>query len=91
VNSLNRKPFEPIPSWIAGKIHMTVAELERHIKLERRLSSELEQYAGQWVAVRDHTVIAHAESAKQLDDELRGEDPPYRTFRVARGAGATLL
>jgi hypothetical protein len=72
-------------------MHMTVAELERHIKLERRLASMLEQYAGQWVAVRDHAVIAHAKTAKQLDDRLQGEDRPYRTFRVARGAGATLL
>jgi hypothetical protein len=70
---------------------MTVAEFERHIKLERRLSSELEQYAGQWVAVRDHIVIAHADTAEKLDDQLRGEGRPYRTFRVASGAGATLL
>ena len=70
---------------------MTVAELERHIELERRLAEALEQFAGQWVCVRDHEVIAHASTAEKLDEQLRGEEQPYRTFRVTRGAGATLL
>jgi hypothetical protein len=70
---------------------MTVAELERHIELERRLAEALEHYAGQWVAVRDHKVIAHAETAQQLHEQLKEDEQSYRTFRVTRGAGATLL
>jgi hypothetical protein len=70
---------------------MTVAEHNRHIEAERRLAEALERYAGQWVAVRDHEVIAHAATAEKLDERLAREAQPYRTFRVTRGAGATLL
>lgn len=70
---------------------MTVAEAQRFIEQERRLAKGLARFKGQWVAVRDHEVLAHAPTPDRLDKQLAGEAKPYRTFRVARGAGSTLL
>ena len=49
----------------------TVSVLDRHgvnteIKAERELSQDLSAYIGKWVAVRDHTVICHADSPAEL-------------------------
>ncbi len=72
---------------------MTVplAPIERHIRQERLLAEELERYAGEWVAVRDHQVIAHAKSADKLYEQLAEEEQSYRTLRVSSGSGAALL
>jgi hypothetical protein len=70
---------------------MTAAKLEKHIAQERELAETLEHYAGQWVAVREHRVIAHAASPQKLYEQLAGEVQNYRTFRVTSGAGVTLL
>jgi hypothetical protein len=65
---------------------MTPAELENNLANERRLSDELRKYAGQWVAIRDHQVVAHAATPEKLDEQLKSEDSPYRSFRVVRGS-----
>jgi Family of unknown function (DUF5678) len=70
---------------------VTVAERHRQIEREREFAESLEKFAGQWVAVRDHKVIANAATPEKLDERLAGQEQPDRTFRVTRGAGATLL
>jgi hypothetical protein len=70
---------------------ISVAETERFIERERLLAGHLAQFAGQWVAVRDHEILAHAKTPDRLDEQLAEEVEPYRTFRVTRGAGSTLL
>lgn len=66
--------------------------VEERIQRERAFSRELvRKYRGEWVAVRNRTVIACATSATDLDQQLRKERLPYRTFRVSRGGGVTLL
>jgi hypothetical protein len=48
---------------------VTVAE---QVAAERALSGKLEAYLGEWVAVRDHEVVAHA---GRLHDLLAQIDP----------------
>jgi hypothetical protein len=49
---------------------MTVLELEREIQAETNLAEELEKYAGEWVAVRQHTVFSHAASLDELLEQI---------------------
>jgi len=53
---------------------MTVAELREFQEAEGALSVRLERYAGKWVAVRDHEVIAAADSPSELIEQLRGQE-----------------
>ena len=43
----------------------------RHHRPVPRLR-ELDQYAGQWVAVRNNTIVAHADTSRALVVALRG-------------------
>jgi hypothetical protein len=70
---------------------VTVADRHRHIEREREFAESLEKFAGQWVAVRHHKVIASASTPEKLDERLVGQEQPDRTFRVTRGTGVTLL
>jgi hypothetical protein len=40
--------------------------LRQQISAERDLSKRLLEYAGEWVAVRNHEVVAHAPSLEKL-------------------------
>lgn len=60
---------------------MTVAEIDRQVKAEEALSKELGAYVGQWVAVRDHHVVAHAPILKELLEQTK-EIEIDGTFRV---------
>ena len=63
---------------------MTVAEvLHREVQAERALSDALGRYAGRWVAVRDHQVVADAETLPELM-ELIDSDDVEAVFEVAR-------
>jgi ribulose-5-phosphate 4-epimerase/fuculose-1-phosphate aldolase len=48
--------------------------LEREIRAEKKLSSELAQYAGKWVAVRHHAVIVHGATLDEILDQIEEED-----------------
>jgi hypothetical protein len=58
---------------------MTVAE---QVAAERTLAHTLDQYSGQWVAVRDHAVVANAATLEELhgQGERQGK---VEIFRVA--------
>lgn len=45
---------------------MTPIELKNTLKAEEGLAQELIEYAGRWVAVRDHSVVASADSLGDL-------------------------
>ena len=49
---------------------MTVAEINRALKAERKLGVELDDYAGQWVGVYDHAVVASAASLGELVEQI---------------------
>lgn len=58
---------------------MTVAET---IRAEEQLASKLETYAGEWVAVRDQAVVAHADELEQLLERIEGTEVEA-VFQVA--------
>jgi hypothetical protein len=67
-----------------------VAVAERRIEAQKELGRELQKYAGKWVAVKDDTVIAVADTAKELIERSGGQEIDRR-FRVPSTTGATLL
>jgi hypothetical protein len=48
------------------KEQLLMSVIEREVAAERRLSEDLTNYVGEWVAVRDHEIVAHASSAEEL-------------------------
>ena len=44
--------------------------LQDQVRAERQLSRRLAEFRGRWVGVRDHTVVADAESLEKLVDLL---------------------
>jgi hypothetical protein len=65
---------------------MTVQELDQAVEAEERLSHTLEQYAGQWVAIAGHAVVAHAETLEDLLVEVEGQEVE-RVQQVPQHAG----
>jgi hypothetical protein len=53
---------------------MGALAIEQQIKAEEALSEHLDAFAGQWVAVRAHEVVAHADTLNALLEEIRGEE-----------------
>jgi hypothetical protein len=50
------------------------ASLDQQIKAEERLRAQLGKFAGRWVAVKDHEIVANAESAGALLKKLGSKD-----------------
>jgi hypothetical protein len=67
-----------------------IADVHRHIQAERKLSEQLADFAGRWVAVRDHAVVAYAKTDSGLLKEIEGQRVD-RVFRVPSAPGAALL
>jgi hypothetical protein len=64
---------------------VTVAELEQ-IKAEQALAEQLSEYAGEWVAVCNHTIVAHADTLDQLREQIEQEEIEVEgVFRVPEG------
>lgn len=65
---------------------MTVAEL---VQAEKQLGDSLEAYAGEWVAVVDHVVIAHDADLESLLEQAEPETLEVATvFQVPQDHGA---
>ena len=65
---------------------LTVAEvLHQQVLAEKELSRDLEHYAGEWVAVRDHKVIAHAPSLEDLAAQVDDLESVDAVFEVPEG------
>jgi len=64
--------------------------LRQQITAERGLSERLLKYAGEWVAVRNHDVVAHAASLELLMELVRGEgeEAEVEVFEVSRDPAA---
>lgn len=55
--------------------NLTVAEiLHREVQAERELSKKLAAHSGRWVAVRDHEIVADAETLDALLAIIDPED-----------------
>jgi Family of unknown function (DUF5678) len=48
--------------------------LRQQIAAERELSTRLREHAGEWVAVRNHEVVAHAPTLEELMERVRGTE-----------------
>jgi hypothetical protein len=62
---------------------MTVAEM---VQAEKDLGEILNDYAGQWVAVLDYEVMAHADSLEGVLGQIQGEQAEGQepvVFKVA--------
>lgn len=59
--------------------------VEDQIQAEKTLGFELVQYAGKWVAVEDHKVIADEDKLGTLVDRLNGQRDTAEIFQVPRG------
>ncbi len=64
-----------------------MSSLEKEIQAEEQLGRELERYVGQWVAVRDHEVVDHADTFDEISDEIDGK-PVDGLFQVLAEKGA---
>lgn len=53
---------------------MSTVEADRAIQAELVLGDELAQYAGEWVAVYGHHVVAHANTLRELSDQIEQEE-----------------
>lgn len=49
---------------------MTVAEINKALEAERELGITLDDYAGQWVGVYDHVVVASAATLGELVEQI---------------------
>lgn len=47
-----------------------MADLMEAVRAERKLSTDLTEYVGQWVAVRDHEVVEHGETLSALLEKV---------------------
>jgi Family of unknown function (DUF5678) len=62
---------------------MTVAE---EIQAEEKLGEALNAYAGEWVAVADYVVVAHAATLEELLGQIEGrEEEVEEVFQVSEG------
>lgn len=59
---------------------MTVAE---QVAAEHTLAHTLDEYKGQWVAIRDHVVVASANSLGELREQIEPEVEEIEILRVA--------
>jgi hypothetical protein len=67
---------------------MTVAE---QISAEEALAHKLAQYAGRWVAVRDHDIVADADSLEELEallEQLEENETAVEIFQAAADSSA---
>jgi hypothetical protein len=53
---------------------MTTAELDKALEAEEVLAQELSEYAGEWVAIQDRSVVASAPSLEDLLSSVDLED-----------------
>ncbi len=49
---------------------MSVAEINKALEAERELGTTLNDYAGQWVGVHDHVVVASAATLGELVEQI---------------------
>jgi hypothetical protein len=59
---------------------MTVAE---QVAAEHTLAHTLDEYKGLWVAIRDHAVVASAETLGELREQIEGEFAEVEVLHVA--------
>jgi putative hemolysin len=69
---------------------MTTAELDRAIAAEDQLAKQLRKYAGRWVAVYDHKIVASADSGEDLLEQVVADEIDG-IFKVPEEGSTALL
>lgn len=64
-----------------------VIDMDDALKAEQRLAANLNAHMGEWVAVRDHAVVCHADSLRGLLAETEEIDTIERIFEVSTEPG----
>ncbi len=62
--------------------------IQDHVRAEEQLGLDLIQYAGRWVAVEDHKVVADNENLEHLVAGLNGQGDTAKIFRVREDPAA---
>jgi Family of unknown function (DUF5678) len=58
------------------------ATITKALEAEELLAAKLSEYAGEWVAIRDHEVAEHAPTLRELLDSVEGTEVD-RIFEVS--------
>jgi hypothetical protein len=68
---------------------MATVDITKAIKAEERLAANLSDYVGEWVAVRDHDVVCHADTLRGLLEASETKDVGHidRILEVSRDPG----
>lgn len=68
---------------------MTVAEINKALEAERELGVSLDQYAGKWVGVCDHEIVANAATLGELVEQLEASGKTeVEVIQVPKDPGA---
>lgn len=71
---------------------MTATEIKRALAAENELADTLREFTGQWVAVRDHRVVDHADTLNALLERVEPNlDAIERIFEVGDTGGICFL
>jgi hypothetical protein len=53
---------------------VSAATITKVLKAEEQLAANLNEYVGEWVAIRDHGVVCHADTLRGLLDAIGTQD-----------------
>jgi hypothetical protein len=68
---------------------MTVAEINKALKAERDLGVALDDYAGEWVGLHNHSVVVHAETLGALVEQIEASKiEEIEVIQVPKDPGA---
>jgi hypothetical protein len=70
--------------------HDFITDLMSAVQAEKQLSTDLADYVGQWVAVRDHKVVADADTLSALLDKI-DPDTVEGVFQVVEQGTASFF
>ena len=64
-------------------------QISQAIQAEEQLAANLNAHAGEWVAIRDHAVVRHADSLRGLLAETEEIDNIDRILEVSTESGVS--
>jgi Family of unknown function (DUF5678) len=70
---------------------MSAVNIIRVLEAEEQLAANLDRYVGEWVAIRNHDVVCHADTLKGLLDATKTQDVSDfdRIFEVSTASGVS--
>jgi hypothetical protein len=68
---------------------MASVDITKALKAEEQLAANLNEYVGEWVAIRDHNVVCHADTLRGLlvASETQDVDSYDRILEVSTHSG----